>query len=173
MQIPLKQGRFFTPADTPHSQSVIVIDEDLAQKYFPGEDPVGKRINIFDMNVQAEIVGVIEHVRHTGLAERDSDGVQAQLYYPRAQVPEFFLLSGWFRSIHFAVRTKGQPIAELGEIRASLAKMNSYHSIYGVVTLDNIVSDSIASQRATMLLLGIFAALALVLASIGIYGVIS
>jgi len=172
MQIPLRQGRFITAEDTSHSQNVIVIDDVLAQKYFPNENPVGKRINISDMNMQAQIVGVVGHVSHIGLAERDSDGVQAQLYYPCAQVPDFFL-PGWFRDLHYAVRTKGQPAVALDAIRAMMGKMNSQQTIYEASTLDSIVSDSIASQRSAMLLLGIFAALALVLASIGIYGVIS
>lgn len=172
MQIPLKQGRFIAPEDTSHTQNVIVIDEVLAQKYFPAENPIGKRINIMDMNIAPQIVGVVGHVRHYGLAERDSDGTQAQLYYPCAQVPGF-ILPGWFRGIRYAVRSKGQTAAALDGIRSMLEKMNGHQTIYGAVTLDSIVSDSIASQHSAMLLLGIFAALALVLASIGIYGVIS
>ena len=172
MQIPLKQGRFITPEDTSHSQNVIVIDEVLAQKYFANENPIGKRIHIMDMNIEPQIVGVVGHVKHFGLAELDSDGTQAQLYYACAQVPDS-IFPGWFRGIRYAVRTKGQPAAALDGIRNMLEKMNGHQTIYGLVTLDSIVSDSIASQRSAMLLLSIFAALALVLASIGIYGVIS
>jgi putative ABC transport system permease protein len=77
------------------------------------------------------------------------------------------------RAVRFAVRTKGEPLGMVPAIRAMFEKMNSQQTIYGVVTLDRIVSDSVASQRFVMILLGIFAALAVVLASIGIYGVIS
>jgi predicted permease len=172
MQIPLKQGRFITQEDTKRVFSVVVIDEVLAQKYFPHENPIGKRINIADVNAQAQIVGVVGHVKHYGLAEREGDSVQAQLYYPCLGLEDIYIPSV-ARAVRFAVRTKGEPLGMVPAIRAMFEKMNSQQTIYGVVTLDRIVSDSVASQRFVMILLGIFAALAVVLASIGIYGVIS
>jgi predicted permease len=170
LQIPLKQGRFIGEEDTFHSPAVVVIDEVLARKYFPNESPIGRRLNISPMNVQWEIVGVVGHAKQIGLAEGEGDN-QPQLYYAAMQVPDKFLQPT--NDNRFVVRTKGDPLAALGTIRAMFEKTNSQQTIYGVQTLDNIVSGSVAPQRFTMTLLGAFAVLAVLLASIGIYGVIS
>ena len=170
LQIPLKKGRFISENDTMHSPAVVVIDELLARKYFPNEDPVGKHLSISAFNTQCEIVGVVGHAKQFGLTEGGKDG-EPQLYYASMQVPDKFIF--FWTHAGFVVRTKGEPLAMVAAIRAMLEKMNSQQNIYGVLTLERIVSDSVASQRFTMILLGIFAVLALVLASIGIYGVTS
>lgn len=168
LQIPLKQGRFISEEDTLHAP-VVVVDEVLARKYFPNESPIGRRLNISPMNVQWEIVGVVGHAKQIGLAEGEGDK-QPQLYYATMQVPDKFLQPQ--NDNRFVVRTKGDPLATLGTVRAMLEKTKG-QSVYGVQTLESIVSDSVASQRFTMLLLGAFAGLAVLLASIGIYGVVS
>jgi predicted permease len=170
LQIPLKRGRFISENDTMHSPSVVVIDELLARKYFPNADPVGKHLSISAFNTQCEIVGVVGHAKQFGLTEEGKDG-EPQLYYASMQVPDKFIFFWTYAG--FVVRTKGEPLAMVAAIRAMLEKMNSQQNIYGVLTLERIVSDSVALQRFAMILLGIFAVLALVLASIGIYGVIS
>jgi predicted permease len=172
LQIPLKQGRFISEEDTVHSPAVVVIDEVLARKYFPNENPIGKRLNISPMGVQWEIVGVVGHVKQVGLAEGAGDN-RPQLYYATMQVPDKFAFPVPESGEPFVVRTKGDPLATLRTIRAMFEKTNSQETIYGVQTLDSIVSGSVASQRFTMILLGAFAVLAVLLASIGIYGVIS
>jgi predicted permease len=172
LQIPLKQGRFISEEDTMHSPAVVVIDEVLARKYFPNENPIGKRLNISPMGVQWEIVGVVGHVKQVGLAEGAGDN-RPQLYYATMQVPDKFAFPVPESGEPFVVRTKGDPLATLRTIRAMFEKTNSQETIYGVQTLDSIVSGSVASQRFTMILLGAFAVLAVLLASIGIYGVIS
>jgi predicted permease len=172
LQIPLKQGRFISEEDTVHSPAVVVIDEVLARKYFPNENPIGKRLNISPMGVQWEIVGVVGHVKQVGLAEGAGDN-RPQLYYATMQVPDKFAFRVPESGEHFVVRTKGDPLATLRTIRAMFEKANSQQTIYGVQTLESIVFDSVASQRFTMILLGAFAVLAVLLASIGIYGVIS
>jgi predicted permease len=172
LQIPLKQGRFISEEDTVHSPAVVVIDEVLARKYFPNENPIGKRLNISPMGVQWEIVGVVGHVKQVGLAEGAGDN-RPQLYYATMQVPDKFAFPVPESGEPFVVRTKGDPLATLRTIRAMFEKANSQQTIYGVQTLESIVFDSVASQRFTMILLGTFAVLAVLLASIGIYGVIS
>ena len=172
LQIPLKQGRFISEEDTVHSPAVVVIDEVLARKYFPNENPIGKRLNISAVGLQWEIVGVVGHVKQVGLAEGAGDN-RPQLYYATMQVPDKFV-SLWPVMIpRFVVRTKGDPLTTLRTIRAMFEKTNSQLTIYGVQTLESIVFDTVASQRFTMILLGAFAVLAVLLASIGIYGVIS
>jgi predicted permease len=172
MQIPLLRGRFITLEDTLRSPKVMVIDEVFAQKYFANENPLGKRINVGILNVQVEVVGVVGHVKNFGLAAEGSNVVHAQSYVPYMQTADVYipLLS---RSMGFVVRTKGQPLAITGAIRAMVEKMNSQQAIFRIATFDRIVSDSVASQRFTMILLCTFAAIALGLVSIGIYGVIS
>src|SRR5262249_4545502 len=170
LRIPLKKGRFISENDTIHSPPVVVIDELLARKYFPNEDPVGKHLTISAFNTQSEIVGVVGHAKQFGLTEGSKDS-QPQLYYANMQGEDKFIV--FWTNLGFMVRTKGDPQAMVAAIRAMLEKMNSQQTIYGVLTLESIVSDSVASQRFTMILLGIFAVLALLLASIGVYGVIS
>src|SRR5579864_1247493 len=172
LQIPLKQGRFISEEDTVHSPAVVVIDEVLARKYFPNENPIGKRLNISPMGVQWEIVGVVGHVKQVGLAESAGDN-KPHLYYATMQVPDKFAFPVPESGERFVVRTKGVPLATPRTIRAMFEKANSQQTIYGVQTLESIVFDSVASQRFTMILLGAFAVLAVLLASIGIYGVIS
>lgn len=172
LQIPLKQGRFISEEDTVHAPAVVVIDEVLARKYFPNQNPIGKRLNVSPVNAQWQIIGVVGHAKQVGLAEGAADN-RPQLYYATMQLPDKFVLLWPVSGIRFVVRTKGDPLATMGRIRAMFEKTNSLQTIYGVQTLDSIVSSSVAPHRFTMILLGVFAALAMVLASIGIYGVVS
>jgi len=172
LQIPLKQGRFISDADKVQSPLVVVIDEVFARKYFPNQNPLGRRINISPAPGSYQIVGVVGHAKQVGLAEGAGDN-QPQLYYPTMQIPDKFVPFWPVAGTRFAVRTKDAPLAALGSIRTMFEKTNSQLTIYGAQTLEGIVSDSVASQRFTMTLLGAFAVLAVILASIGVYGVIS
>ena len=173
LQIPLKRGRFISEEDTVNSPPVVVIDEVLARKYFPNENPIGKRLNISPVGgAQWEIVGVVGHAKQVGLAEGAADS-RPQLYYATMQIPDKFVPFWVVNGTRLVVRTKGDPLATIGTIRTMFEKMNSQQTIYDVVTLDSIVADSVAPHRFIMILLGVFAALAVLLASIGIYGVIS
>jgi predicted permease len=171
MGIPLDRGRFLTAQDTEHAPFVAVIDESLAQKYFPNEDPIGKRLNIELLNYQAEIVGVVKHVKHWGLDADANNPIQAQFYLPLVQLPDQFM--PLVNSVTVVMRTQGPPDALAGAARQTIAQANSEHVVYDVESMDSIVSDSLADRRFSMALLGVFAALALLLSSVGIYGVIS
>jgi len=173
MGIPLHRGRFFTQNDNEHSPPVIVIDESFAREYFPNEDPIGKRINIGIINSEPEIIGVVGHVKHWGL---DTDGdakhpILAQAYMPFMQIPDQFW-NGPPQS-EVVVRSKGSPASMAPAIREAVEKLNAENVMYETKPLDQIVADSLAARRFSMILLGVFAALALLLSSIGIYGVIS
>ena len=172
MGIPLERGRFLDAADNEHSPFVIVIDEQFAKLYFAGQNPIGQRVNLAILNKVAEIVGIVGHVKQWGLAEDANSPVQAQFYMPISQVPDQFmpLLA---RGGIFVVRTQGSPEIEMGAIRRALEKINGEIVVYETQTMDKIISDSLAARRFSMILLGIFAALALVLSCVGIYGVIS
>jgi len=172
MKTPLKRGRFLTPQDNEHAPPVIVVDEQFEKLYFGGRDPVGKRVNFDIMNVTAEIVGVVGHVKQWGLDRDSTNSIQAQFYYPLSQIPDRFmpLIA---RGGGFAVRTAGSPLAETGAIKQALEKLNSQIVMYDMMPMQKIIDDSLASRRFAMILLGVFAGLALLLSAIGIYGVIS
>jgi ABC-type antimicrobial peptide transport system permease subunit len=148
---------------------VVVIDEALAAKYFPGEDPIGQHL-VDDYVGPAQIVGVVGHVNQWGL--QDNHGMHAEFYIPFRQIPDRFM-SRAARTVVVLIRAKRQPLALVETIRHAIEQMNSEQVMYEVRAYDEIVASSIAAQRFSMVLLGTFASLALLLSSIGIYGVIS
>jgi predicted permease len=172
MGVTLERGRFITPQDDEHAPVVVDIDDVFARTYFPHEDPLGKRINLAGFNVQAEIVGVVGHVKQWGLDSDAKSAIEAQFDYPFMQLPEK-LMPLAADAVAVVVRTEGDPTAVMGSLRHSVEEIDSREVVYNVQTMDEVVSNSFAARRLSMLLLGFFAALALVLACVGIYGVIS
>jgi predicted permease len=172
MGIPLQRGRFFTAQDNERAPLVVVIDDVFARKYFGGENPLGKGIVFNDIGKRAEIVGVVGHVNQWGLDSDDTQPLRAQVYIPCMQMPDAYMAmvpSG----IGVVVRAANNTAGLLDSIRSTSRQMSSQQVIFGAQTMSEIISDSLAARRFSMILLGIFAALALLLASVGIYGVIS
>jgi predicted permease len=172
MRIPLLRGRLLTPQDNENTPNVVVVDEEFARKFFPNEDPIGKRVNLGLFDTQPEIVGIVGHVNHWGLSDTGHDNLKAELYLPIDQIPDRFaqLMS---KGMAMVLRTKNAPQSLSGPVRAATSQFDRDAVVYEFVTMEQVVSESIAAQRFAMTLLGIFAGLALVLAAIGIYGVIS
>jgi predicted permease len=172
MGIPLLRGRFFTLQDNERSPHVVVVDEVFAQQYFANQDPIGKRINVKGSNQPEQIVGVVGHVRQWGLGSDDQQSLRSDLYIPCLQMPDDFVAAAPSGSA-VVVRTGDASSGLLDSIRHLSAQMSSQQVIFGAQTMDSLISDSVASQRFSMILLLVFAVLALILASVGIYGVIS
>ena len=180
MGIPLLRGRYIGRQDMHRGAHVAVIDEVLARTVFPREDPLGKSIMIGDVSgslgpeaaAPMEVVGVVGHVSHWGLDRDTGAKVRNQLYLPVSQIPEQFL-KGMVGSSVFVVRTGGDPLSALAAVRGAVVGTGNDQPVYGARTMSAVVSASIADRRFSMLLLGIFGGLALLLAAVGIYGVIS
>src|SRR5437667_5595902 len=184
MGMPLLEGRFFDYHHRLGSEPVIVVDDVLAKSAFPGQDALGQNLWIPDMPcVQAtqtfvecstpyKIVGVVGHVRYWGLAGDDQAQVRAQLYYPFAQVAPPFL-TRWSQLMSIAVRTSVPPLTVVWPLRRALRGAAGDQVLYQVHTMEQLAHDSLALERFLLLLFGIFAALALLLACIGIYGVLA
>jgi predicted permease len=175
MRIPLRRGRFFDEHDDLVSTPVIVIDEVLARNAFGKEDPVGKQLWIPDMGYASnvfEIVGVVGHVRHWGLAGDDQAKIRAQIYYPFSQLPDSFMRR-WSELMSIAVRTEIPPLNLVAPLRSELKGAAGDQVLYNVHTMEQLASDSLSRQRFLLLLFGVFAGLALILACIGIYGVLA
>jgi predicted permease len=173
MGIPLRQGRFFNEQDRVGHDLVVVIDDVLAHRAFGESEPVGKRLWIPAMGASpVQVVGVVGHVRHWGLAGDDQSRVRDQIYYPFDQVPG--VLMHFFSSVmSITVRTSVTPLSVAEPLRRAVRGSAGDQTLYDPWTMDVLVSASLARQRFLLLLFGIFASLALLLACVGIYGVLT
>jgi len=170
--IPLRRGRFLTDDDRKATQSVVVIDEVMSQQAFPGQDPIGKPLWLGIAPDPVIVVGVVGHVRQWGLAADDQSKLRAQLYYPFAQVPDK-LVRRWSELMSIAVRTGVDPLSLVEPLRRAVRGATGDQVLYEINTFEHLATASLARQRFLLLLFGIFAALALLLACIGIYGVLA
>src|SRR5262245_5324258 len=164
MKIPLIRGRFFDDRDTMESQPVALIDESMQRKYWPDENPVGKRITFQggqNNPIWREIVGIVGHVKHQGL-EGES---RVQYYIPHSQVQN----SG----MSLVVRASVDPASLTGAVRGAIRSLDKDLPVFRVKTMEQFVIDSMVQRRFAMTLIAIFAAVALALAAVGLYGVLS
>ncbi|MCM3871066.1 MAG: ABC transporter permease [Pyrinomonadaceae bacterium] len=169
MGIALKQGRFFTNQDDERSVPVAVIDEVFAHKYFGAEDPLGKRIHLADGRDPSQIVGVVRHVEQWGLDSGSSESLQAQLYLPFRASADDRLPAG--AGVVMSLDESGPP--PFDSIRQVVQSQNSQNVIFRPQTMNEVIASTLASRRFSMILLEAFAVVALLLASVGLYGVIS
>ncbi len=172
MRTPLERGRFFTPQDNEYSSHVVVVDDAFAKQYFGDKDPIGQHIFLTNKGGRAEIVGVVAHVKQWGLDSDDKEKLHAQLYFPYMQLPDEAMALSW-NGTGVIVRYDPKMPAVAESMRAAIKRISSEHIMSSTQTMDSIISDSLATQQVSLILLGAFAALALGLASSGIYGVIS
>jgi predicted permease len=170
MRIGLRQGRAFNKQDIHSAPVVIIIDEHLARHLFGNENPVGKHLNVGFFGV-AKIVGEVGHVKQFGL-EADSEAqIQQQIYVPFSQLPDRFRLLA--NQVTYILRTSVPPTGLVSAIRRQVGETDSQRIVYDVQTMEGVLADSQSERRLSTALLGVFAAIALMLAVVGIYGVIS
>jgi predicted permease len=159
MRIPLLSGRVFSDADGPGSRAVVIISQALEARFFPGESAVGRMVTTG--SDVAEIVGVVGNIRRAAL----TDAPHADMYYPLERTPG--------TATTLFVRTAGDPSAIVPELRSALRRVEPALTLRGIVTMDEIARESLQVTRLAMSLLGMFAAIAIVLAAVGIYGVMA
>jgi putative ABC transport system permease protein len=177
MQIPLLRGRVFTEADNEHAPGVVIINETLARQVWPQEDPLGKRMTIgktmgpeWSDPAPREVVGIVGDIKDTGL----DAPAPVELYVPYTQVPSHVVaLSVQMQPASWVVRTHLDPSAIRQEIQKAVSAVDSNQAVANVRTMNQILATSVASHQFDMSILTVFALLALVLAAVGTYGVIS
>ncbi len=162
LQIPLKAGRTFTDQDNLQNTKVVIVNETMARRLWPGESPIGRHFTIWrDEKFAREVVGVVGDTK--GALDKEAE---SQMYVPHAQDP------GW-GSLSLVVRTTGEPTAFAGAVRQAIRSVEKQVLIYNLKTLNDVVSTSAAPRRIPMLLMSAFAGVAMLLAMLGIYGVTS
>jgi predicted permease len=172
MGITLKSGRFVSERDDENAPTVIDIDEEFAQRYFPDQDPIGRHIHIAGFDVEAEIVGVVGHIRQWGPGNDPKSAIEAQFFYPFMQLPPN-LMRLIANGVAVVLRTHGDPSAIMEPVRNAVTAFDPGAVMYAEETMEQVIAKSLAARRFSMILLGTFAAIALALSSVGIYGAIS
>ncbi len=172
MHIPLLRGRFLNRQDNENSPCAVAIDEEFQRKAFPTQDPIGQHVNLDLVNMQCEVVGIVGHVKHWGLDADATAKVHSQMYIALRQFPDSVmdLLSG---GSDYVARTAGDPYSVVLALKRAVDDINGKMVMYGEESMQDVIKDSLTARRFTRLLLGVFAGLALMLAAVGIYGVVS
>jgi putative ABC transport system permease protein len=168
MGIKLRQGRFFDEHDDVQSQPVAIINETMARQYWPGENPVGRRLKIGPIESSwpwVTVVGVVGDVKEMGLEAP----AKAEMFFPYQQLPG----QPWHKPRDLAIRTTGDPLSIVAAVRQAVWSVDPTQPVSNIRTMDEIMAEEVAQRRIGMTLLVAFAALALLLASLGIYGVLS
>ena len=161
MGIALVKGRYFSEQDRDKSPPVVIVNETMANRYWPGEDPIGKRLTIPSAGGSREVVAVVADVKHSSLDTESG----VEMYVPYLQKP--------FKFMALVIHTSSDPLGSIAAVRNEILSVDKSQPVYDVKTLQQIVSDSLSQPRLYTLLLGIFAGLALTLAAVGIYGVMN
>ncbi len=170
MQIPLVEGRGFQSTDRMGSPLVVVVDEALARRFFPGRSALGERLSFNGDSIQAEIVGVVKHVAAYGPG--DDEPAPVQLYLPFQQMPDEYVASSG-RRLQLAVRGERDAVTLMPVVRQEFKALDPDHALSDVRPMEQLLAEELEERRFVLGLVALFAVLALVLASIGIYSVMS
>ena len=171
METPLLSGRFFTAQDDEHSPAVAIVDDVLAKRYFGSESPIGRILNLEGYEKPVEIVGVVKHVNQWGL-DKDDHMLREQLYLPFMQMSDQAMKQAALGTT-VMVRMDPKNPGVFDAVHRAMMKIDNSITIYGPQTMNEVITESLASRRFSMILFEVFAGIALLLASIGLYGVIA
>ena len=163
LAIPLRAGRAFTERDDENAPRVMLINEEMARRYWPNESPIGRRVTMKDWGdpMTGEIVGIVGDVKADGI---DAD-IRPMIYWPFAQFPSNFN--------NLVIRTSGDPLSFANAVKTAVWSIDATQPLARIRTMEDVIANSVAPRRFNLLLLGSFAALALLLAAVGIYGVMA
>jgi putative ABC transport system permease protein len=161
MSIPLMRGRAFTERETKESPSVVIINQRMAERYWPGEDPIGKRLTVSFEETPREIVGIVGDVRQTSLNAETTPGV----YLPFQQFP--------YPGMTLVIRTQTDIASITSAVRREIGAIDGNVPISEIRSMEQVISTSVSQRRFSMMLLGLFALVALLLSAVGIYGVMA
>ncbi len=172
MGITLKRGRFVTAQDNESTPIVVDIDDVFARTYFGNHNPIGQHIHVAGFDVEAEIVGVVGHVRQWGPGNDAKDAIEAQFYYPFMQLPPK-MIPLVADGVAVVLRTHNDPTTAVIAVRRAVSELDPGAVVYAVETMDGVLTKSLTARRLSLVLLSGFAVLALALSCIGLYGVLS
>ncbi|MBV8905825.1 MAG: ABC transporter permease, partial [Acidobacteriia bacterium] len=172
MRIPLRRGRFFTEHDDHHFPLVMVVDEEFAHQFFGREDPIGQRLELQETAGEAEIIGIVAHVKQWGLDTDSKEKLRAQMYVPILQLPDE-ATSKMVPGVDVIVRCSSSPTMVFEALRRTSASIDHEQVVSGLRTMNEVIAVTLSARRFSMVLLSVFAGVALLLAIIGVYGVTS
>ncbi len=168
MNIPLLKGRYFSVHDNASSREVVILSAELARQLWPDEDAIGKEVNVEGLDKPHQVIGIVGNIYQLGIGVQQTGvhtPVTPEVYVPNDQTPSALLC--------FAIRTAGDPLNIAKAAQSAIWDVDKAQAVSFVETMDQLASETVLLQRASMILFAVFAGLALLLASIGIYGVIS
>jgi predicted permease len=172
MGIPLLKGRFFASSDDEHAPRAVVIDDVFARKFFGNVDPLGKQVYLEQFDEPATVIGVVGHVNQWGLDNDAVNPLRTEIYQTMMQLPEQ-QLGLVLMGMDVVLRSRYDADTAFQSVRSAIVQMNHEQVVYNPATMESIISGTLAGRRFSMILLAAFAGTALLLASIGMYGVIS
>jgi len=172
MRIPLLRGRFLTLQDNENSPCVVVIDQEFQRKAFSTQDPLGQRINLDLIGMQCEIVGIVGHIKQWGLDSDAGAKVHSQMYFEFRQFPDR-VMDVVSSGPAFVLRATGAPHSVVPTLKRTVNGINGNMVSFNEESMQDVIRDSLLARRFTRMLLAVFAALAMALATVGIYGVVS
>jgi putative ABC transport system permease protein len=162
MRIPMREGRDFSPTDNESGPRVVIVNQELARRFFPGESAIGKQVYAWSRQ-PSTIVGIAADVRSTGLDQE----LSSELYISARQQP------GWAGTMTFVVGTQGAPEPYSAAIRGIVRDVAPTQSVFQVMTMEAVIAKSVQSRKLILVLLGVFASIALLLSAVGVYGLMS